>query len=440
MMGDYEKGEALLKESLAINRSKADSLEKYMGLMEKAIATGYPPALYALGAELVIASSTAKQGQELIARAAEAGNPEAQYSMGISYSYAMDGHPQDYKAALQWLVKAADAGHAQAQVALGGMYKDGRGVEQDYDAARAWYQKAADAGNGNGRYYLEELIENVDRWRAEVQAARDEDTRLAARTPEEIKRDDEAASIKVEEAARAKAAAGAELATALQPLYRRASILSIKKTRPPAKAETLSHFGGKPYFEEGWEWPCLDDGEPAEFRFQIFQDDEGSIALPKGVKLLQCFAGPDWEPRILLHKTLTAQSGKALSIAAPKDPITYPYCSVAFRNVLMLPDPVDLPAISPEIAALAERYMPGVTEYSYSLYNGLDICDERNAFSYLGGYPYWILQGSGGFKYNEHLFQLAEEEDAKIFWADGVVNVFRNPETGETGLHRQYPD
>ena len=49
---------------------------------------------------------------------------------------------KDYARAVQSFRKAAEDGNADAQFNLGVMYSKGRGVEQDYARAAHWYRKA----------------------------------------------------------------------------------------------------------------------------------------------------------------------------------------------------------------------------------------------------------------------------------------------------------
>jgi TPR repeat protein len=53
------------------------------------------------------------------------------------------GVPQDYKSARQWFHKAAEQGNANAQFNLGVMYAKGVGVPQDYVQAHMWFILAA---------------------------------------------------------------------------------------------------------------------------------------------------------------------------------------------------------------------------------------------------------------------------------------------------------
>ena len=86
-------------------------------------------------------------------KAADQGNPDAQFILGGTY-YAGRGVPKDYAAAAEWFRKAADQGNVKAQFLLGQMYDRGEGVPQDYAAAVSWYRKAADQGLAQAQFLL----------------------------------------------------------------------------------------------------------------------------------------------------------------------------------------------------------------------------------------------------------------------------------------------
>lgn len=64
---------------------------------------------------------------ERIYRAAEAGDPRAQFRYGMMLYHGYQGIPQDHEAAMQWWQKAADAGHKAA----GQMLNAARTAEQE---------------------------------------------------------------------------------------------------------------------------------------------------------------------------------------------------------------------------------------------------------------------------------------------------------------------
>ncbi|MDR1828736.1 MAG: sel1 repeat family protein, partial [Methylobacteriaceae bacterium] len=75
-------------------------------------------------------------------KSAEAGDPEAQYTLGRMYRGG-DGVPRDNGEALRWFRKAAEQGHPDAQYSLAEMYSNGAGVGEDKTQAFFWYLKAA---------------------------------------------------------------------------------------------------------------------------------------------------------------------------------------------------------------------------------------------------------------------------------------------------------
>lgn len=73
---------------------------------------------------------------------AEAGDAQAQLSLGGMYANGR-GVAKDDAEAAKWWRKAADQGRAQAQYNLGGMYNKGEGVPKDFTEAYAWFNLAA---------------------------------------------------------------------------------------------------------------------------------------------------------------------------------------------------------------------------------------------------------------------------------------------------------
>ncbi len=90
---------------------------------------------------------------------AEAGNAEAEFSLGDMYDKGQ-GVPQDFALAAKWYRKAADQGNAEAQRMLGIVYDLGRpDVRQDLAQAAFWYRKAADQGNAKAQCALAHAYE-----------------------------------------------------------------------------------------------------------------------------------------------------------------------------------------------------------------------------------------------------------------------------------------
>ena len=61
------------------------------------------------------------------------------------YDYGR-GVAKDYAEAVRWYRKAAEQGNANAQYNLGLMYEEGLGVAKDGAEAMRWFRKAAEQG------------------------------------------------------------------------------------------------------------------------------------------------------------------------------------------------------------------------------------------------------------------------------------------------------
>lgn len=85
-------------------------------------------------------------GLHWITRAAEGGEPAAQFYLGRVY-HTGNGVPHDHRRALEWYALAARRGHPQAQYQLGLMYDAGYGVPRDVVRAHAWLTVAASVGD-----------------------------------------------------------------------------------------------------------------------------------------------------------------------------------------------------------------------------------------------------------------------------------------------------
>ena len=86
-------------------------------------------------------------------QAAEAGDADAQYNLGVRYVNG-EGTPQDFGEAYRWYQLAAEQGHAMAQAALGGMYFLGRGILKDDLEAVRWFRRAAEQGTEVAQGFL----------------------------------------------------------------------------------------------------------------------------------------------------------------------------------------------------------------------------------------------------------------------------------------------
>ncbi|WP_240409028.1 DUF1963 domain-containing protein [Flavobacterium psychrotrophum] len=217
------------------------------------------------------------------------------------------------------------------------------------------------------------------------------------------------------------------------PLLREATKIEVlSASRPPADSTLISHFGGQPYFEAGAQWPQSESGRPMEFIFQVFND--GSLALPPSIKLIQFFYDLDafpyetdddgWVVKIYRSIDTTAQ----IKIPQPYSDIPVKYCEVHFSPVSSLPDWEGLDVYGPEIAELAEIIND---DEPWEAYDAVvqKLTGSSDYRSQLGGYPNWV-QGESTPENKKGanvklLFQIDSEENAGLMWGDvGLVYVF----------------
>ncbi len=74
--------------------------------------------------------------------AAEGGDPDAQYYVGVLYERGAEGQP-NYPKAASWYRQAAERGVSRAAVNLGRLYEQGLGLEKSSDEAGKWFAKAS---------------------------------------------------------------------------------------------------------------------------------------------------------------------------------------------------------------------------------------------------------------------------------------------------------
>ena len=80
--------------------------------------------------------------------AADQGDADAQYSLGVSYANG-EGVPQKHREAVKWYRKAAEQGDAKAQFNLGRRYALGEGIPQNDSEAYFWAILASVNGDEN---------------------------------------------------------------------------------------------------------------------------------------------------------------------------------------------------------------------------------------------------------------------------------------------------
>jgi TPR repeat protein len=92
---------------------------------------------------------------QLMKQAAELGDGDAMFSMGVYYATGHVGVTKDEKTAAQWFQKAAQAGHAQGMYNLAIYLLNGTaGMPKDQPAALDWLRKAAVKGSKEAQELL----------------------------------------------------------------------------------------------------------------------------------------------------------------------------------------------------------------------------------------------------------------------------------------------
>ncbi|MBT5112385.1 MAG: sel1 repeat family protein, partial [Rhodospirillales bacterium] len=81
-----------------------------------------------------------------IRKAAEQGDPKAQYMLGNLYATGQGSVLRDYAEAASWYRKSAEQGSPEAQTRLGLMYLKGLGFQQDKLEGEKWLRKASAQG------------------------------------------------------------------------------------------------------------------------------------------------------------------------------------------------------------------------------------------------------------------------------------------------------
>ncbi len=129
-------------------------------LLEKAAKAGNPDA------HLLLAQELSKEKEPDVGRmyghllsAANTGSSIAQNELGLFYFSGKLG-VADVSAALSWFARSAQAGFASAQNNLASMHERGLGVEQNFDHAAKLYTLAAKQGHSEASFALARLHAN----------------------------------------------------------------------------------------------------------------------------------------------------------------------------------------------------------------------------------------------------------------------------------------
>ena len=146
-----EEGDPRARTFMACRLFKETSTrDEAMKLIDKAVAAGYPPAMTAKARFLRTQGD--KSYPAVLARAAEAGDPEAMAEYGFILATTARG-AQSGKG-LDLLERAARRGVLEGQVKLGRIYLQGRLVPRDEEKAFDMFRTAAAKGSVEAKYFL----------------------------------------------------------------------------------------------------------------------------------------------------------------------------------------------------------------------------------------------------------------------------------------------
>jgi TPR repeat protein len=97
-------------------------------------------------ADILLGEQKIADAAPILAKAAESGNAEAQFRLGMIYAGRYGGEPE-WPNAAKWLQKSAEQKHVEAEYNLGLLYLDGNGVDKNPVTAADWLSRAAVKGS-----------------------------------------------------------------------------------------------------------------------------------------------------------------------------------------------------------------------------------------------------------------------------------------------------
>ena len=142
---------------------------RYISKAPKSLFCGIISLALALASAFPALAAGKKIDLEALTTKAQAGDPQAQYDLGVAYDVGQEVN-RDLEVAFGWFLKAANQGHAEAQFTTGQCYFYGDGITQDKALGAKWYYEAAVQDHTQAIYDLGEcyfLGEGVERDHAE---------------------------------------------------------------------------------------------------------------------------------------------------------------------------------------------------------------------------------------------------------------------------------
>ncbi len=139
-------------------RGVEENRQVAIGWLEKAALTNHSGAIYNLGLLAIDGEiQDFDKARTMFSRAADLGNNDAAYALGLLYKQGR-GVERDPQKAAQWFRKAAEDGIVAAQVDLAVMLFNGDGVDKDEATAVRYFLKAAATNNPVAQNRLARLL------------------------------------------------------------------------------------------------------------------------------------------------------------------------------------------------------------------------------------------------------------------------------------------
>ena len=152
--GDYQDGRAAYD---------AGNFEKALAVWAPAAESGDADSQYGMGllySEGIVVPMDDIQALKWYGLAADQGHGEAQYKLGVMHANGW-GVPMNEAEAMKFYRLAAENGVTEAQVSLGTMYQNGFSIEQDKIEALKWFTVAMKLGDNDARVHQEYLAERM---------------------------------------------------------------------------------------------------------------------------------------------------------------------------------------------------------------------------------------------------------------------------------------
>lgn len=113
-------------------------------------------------------------------KAADQGDAQAQYNLGIAYDQG-NGVRHDVTEAFHWFLRAAERGHAEAQFNVAISYGQGNGIAENQVEGLKWlilsasggYSKATEVRNVVGQQYSRSQVSEAERLATQWRSAKE---------------------------------------------------------------------------------------------------------------------------------------------------------------------------------------------------------------------------------------------------------------------------